>query len=82
MRRFPDGALWSERLAVGTLTPSQVDSFADRLAALHREASVAPPDSPFGSPAVYPALFIPCESDRHARVGTCPVVVRLRVQLS
>jgi hypothetical protein len=50
--------------------------------ALHREASVAPPDSPFGSPAVYPALFIPCESDRHARVGTCPVVVRLRVQLS
>ena len=53
MRRFPDGALWSERVAAGTLTHSQVDSFAARLADLHREAPIAPPGSPFGSSATY-----------------------------
>ena len=53
MRRFPDGALWSERVAAGTLTHSHVDSFAVGLADLHREAPTAPPGSRFGSPAMY-----------------------------
>ncbi|HEX7440319.1 MAG TPA: AAA family ATPase [Caldimonas sp.] len=56
MRRFPDGALWSERVGAGTLLPAQVDSFAGRLAALHREAPVAPPDSSFGSSTVHRGL--------------------------
>jgi len=56
MHRFPDGALWSERLAAGTLTAAQVDAFARSLADLHRDAAVAPPGSPFGSPAVHDRL--------------------------
>ena len=43
MRRFPDGALWSERLAEGTLAPRHVDSMAQRLSEFHRDAAVAPP---------------------------------------
>lgn len=38
MRRFADGALFSERLAAGTLAPDSVDRFADRLARFHLEA--------------------------------------------
>jgi aminoglycoside phosphotransferase family enzyme/predicted kinase len=53
MRRFPDGALWSERLAAGTLAPAQIDAFAQRLAELHANAPAAPPGSRFGSPAVH-----------------------------
>jgi aminoglycoside phosphotransferase family enzyme/predicted kinase len=53
MRRFADGALWSERLAAGTLAAAQIDSFARRLAACHRDAPAAPPDGVFGSPAVH-----------------------------
>ena len=53
MRRFPDGALWSERVAAGTLTHSHIDSFAVRLADLHREAPTAPLGSRFGSSAMY-----------------------------
>jgi len=41
MRRFPDGALWSDRVAAATLTPKQVDAMAERLARLHREARPA-----------------------------------------
>jgi uncharacterized protein len=51
MRRFPDGALWSERLAAGTLAPQQIDALAQRLAAFHRDAAVASADSGFGSAA-------------------------------
>ena len=50
MRRFPDGALWSEMLAEGTLTPRHIDALAQRLADFHRDAAVAPPGSVFGSP--------------------------------
>ncbi|MGZ5265622.1 MAG: bifunctional aminoglycoside phosphotransferase/ATP-binding protein [Caldimonas sp.] len=53
MRRFPDGALWSERLAAGTLTAAHIDAIAGRLAVFHRDAAVAPADSAFGSAAVH-----------------------------
>ncbi|MGV3492845.1 MAG: AAA family ATPase [Ramlibacter sp.] len=38
MRRFPDGALFSERLAAGTLAADAVDRLADRLARFHAQA--------------------------------------------
>lgn len=41
MLRFPDGALWSEQLAAGTLRPADVDAFARRLCAFHRDAAHA-----------------------------------------
>ena len=51
MRRFPDGALWSEMLAAGTLGPRHMDAMAQRLSDFHRDAAVAPPGSAFGSAA-------------------------------
>ena len=51
MCRFPDGALWSEMLAEGTLASCHIDALAQRLADFHRDAAVAPPDSMFGSAA-------------------------------
>ena len=51
MRRFPDGALWSEMLAAGTLTSQHIDAMARTLATFHRDAAVAPPGSAFGSAA-------------------------------
>jgi aminoglycoside phosphotransferase family enzyme/predicted kinase len=53
MRRFPDGALWSEMLAAGLLAPRHIDSMAQRLADFHRDAAVAPADSAFGSAAAH-----------------------------
>ena len=53
MRRFDDGALWSDRLAAGELAPSDVDHLAQRLADFHRDVAVAPVQSGFGSPAVH-----------------------------
>jgi aminoglycoside phosphotransferase family enzyme/predicted kinase len=49
MRRFADGALWSERLAAGRLAPQHIDAMARRLHEFHRAAAVAPGDSGFGS---------------------------------
>lgn len=43
MRRFPPGALFSERLAGGRLLPEHLDGLAQRLAAFHRQAPVVPP---------------------------------------
>ncbi len=51
MRRFPDGALWSEMLAAGTLAPRHIDAMAQRLCDFHRDVAVAPPGSAFGSAA-------------------------------
>ena len=51
MRRFPDGALWSEMLAEGTLASHHIDALAQRLADFHRDAAVAAPGSVFGSAA-------------------------------
>ncbi|HEY0822402.1 MAG TPA: AAA family ATPase [Ramlibacter sp.] len=42
MRRFPDGALFSERAAAGSLAPADADRLAQRLAAFHVSAPVAP----------------------------------------
>ena len=53
MRRFDDGALWSDRLAAGALAPSDVDQLAQRLVDFHRDAAVASVQSGFGSPAVH-----------------------------
>ncbi|MBA3624069.1 MAG: AAA family ATPase [Methylibium sp.] len=52
MRRFDDGALWSERLAAGALAPHDIDQLAQRLADFHRGACVALVASGFGSPAI------------------------------
>lgn len=49
MRRFPDGALWSEQLAAGTLTRTHVDRLAARLGAFHLAAAPAPAGRGFGS---------------------------------
>ena len=53
MRRFPDGALWSEMLSEGRLAANHVDAMAQRLADFHRDAAVAAPDSGFGSAPVH-----------------------------
>ena len=51
MRRFPDGALWSEMLAAGTLAPPHIDAMAQKLWEFHRDAAVALPGSTFGTSA-------------------------------
>ena len=51
MRRFPDGALWSEMLAAGTLAAQHIDAMAQRLNDFHRDVAAAPPGSVFGSAA-------------------------------
>lgn len=48
MHRFPDGALWSEMLAAGTLESQHVDALAQTLSAFHRDAAVAAVGSAFG----------------------------------
>jgi hypothetical protein len=50
MRRFPDGALFTERLAAGGLTGAHVDRLARRIAAFHEAAPVAEADGPYGRP--------------------------------
>ena len=49
MRRFADGALWSDMLTEGRLAASHIDAIAQRLADFHRDAAVAAFDSGFGS---------------------------------
>ena len=48
MRRFSDGALWSDMLAADLLGPEHVDGMAQTLEAFHRGAAVAPAGSRFG----------------------------------
>ncbi len=50
MRRFPDDALLSQRLAAGRLQPREVDRLAQRIARFHRDAPAAAADGPFGTP--------------------------------
>ncbi|HEX6364436.1 MAG TPA: aminoglycoside phosphotransferase, partial [Albitalea sp.] len=50
MRRFPDGALFSERLAAGALSPAHVDRLAWRIAAFHEAAPCVEAGAPFGTP--------------------------------
>ena len=49
MRRFPPRALLSERLADGLLRPEHLDQLAQRVAALHAQAPVAPATSNWGA---------------------------------
>lgn len=53
MRRFPDGALWSERVAAGTLTARDVDAMARRLADFHRAAPAAGAGTGHGTAAAH-----------------------------
>jgi uncharacterized protein len=48
MRRFADGALFSERLAAGTLASAHVDALAVLLARFHEQAGVAAANGGFG----------------------------------
>ena len=48
MRQFPAGCLFSEQVAAGTLAEADIDHLAQRLAAFHTAAPVAPPDSAWG----------------------------------
>jgi aminoglycoside phosphotransferase family enzyme/predicted kinase len=48
MRRFPDGALWSERLSHGQVSETDVDALAALLAAFHQGAPAALPDGAHG----------------------------------
>ncbi len=68
MRRFDDGALWSERSAAGSLAPGDGDQLAQRLAGFHRDAAVATVETGFGSPAVHEWVtgrLIDAIDDRH-----------------
>ncbi len=53
MRRFPDGALWSEMLAAGTLEVQHIDAMAQTLTKVHRDAAAAPVGSAFGLAAAH-----------------------------
>ena len=50
MRQFPEGALLGELVLANQVRPAQLDDFAQRLAAFHRQADVAPAGTPYGSP--------------------------------
>lgn len=50
MRAFAQDGLWDRLAARGALTPAMVDELADRVAAFHAAAAVAPVDSGFGRP--------------------------------
>jgi hypothetical protein len=51
MRRFPDGALWSERVPRGDVQAEDVDALAATLAAFHRAAPSALPSTRYGLPS-------------------------------
>lgn len=52
MRRFPEGSLFSERIAANTLETADVDALAQRLARFHLDAPKAPASGGFGDPAL------------------------------
>jgi aminoglycoside phosphotransferase family enzyme/predicted kinase len=53
MRRFPDGALWSERIAWGEVGAGDVESLAETLAAFQAHAPSASPSCPYGRAEVH-----------------------------
>jgi aminoglycoside phosphotransferase family enzyme/predicted kinase len=55
MRRFPDGGLFSERLAAGMLSAAQVERLARNVAQFHLAAPVADAASAYGTPQVIEA---------------------------
>lgn len=52
MRAFDEAGLWDRLAARGALGAADIDDLAARLAAFHAGAAVAPPQGPFGSPAL------------------------------
>lgn len=50
MREFPQKALFDHVLARNELTPLLIDELAQIMARFHRQATIAPPDSHFGTP--------------------------------
>lgn len=48
MRSFPQEALWTARLRQGCLEAAEVEALADKLAAFHARAAVAPVGTPWG----------------------------------
>lgn len=72
MRQFAAGALLSERLMAGLLQPSELDQLAHRLAAFHRQAAVASPDAPYGSPALIEGSALKVVESLSALPGTEP----------
>ncbi|MEF7612904.1 AAA family ATPase [Aquincola sp. MAHUQ-54] len=56
MRRFAPDALWTARIAAGTLGPAHADRLAQRLADFHDAAAAAPAGGPYGTPAVLSAV--------------------------
>lgn len=50
MRTFAQEALWSHRIQKGLLGAAEMDGLAAKIAAFHREASVAPVSSEWGTP--------------------------------
>jgi len=60
MRRFPDGALFSERADAGTLSPADVDRLAARLAEFHADALVASGAAPASLGERALAVLAPC----------------------
>jgi uncharacterized protein len=53
MQRFPDGALWSEQVAQGTLAPGHIDALAQKISGFHGAAAVARVGSAYGLAAVH-----------------------------
>lgn len=49
MRRFPATAQFDDMLARGELKAAHLDAVAQKMAAFHRQAEIAAPDSPFGT---------------------------------
>ncbi|WP_164932022.1 bifunctional aminoglycoside phosphotransferase/ATP-binding protein [Janthinobacterium sp. 17J80-10] len=52
MRAFTQASLWSERVAIGAITPDEIDQLAGNLAHFHQQAPAAPDGSAWGSPAL------------------------------
>jgi aminoglycoside phosphotransferase family enzyme/predicted kinase len=78
MRQFEQGGLLPQALLAGTLTGEHLERFADRLAAFHGAAEMAPCEGPFGMPqaVVAPAVAnlevlrrLHPGWDAHARLG-------------
>lgn len=69
MKQFAAGALFSERLAAGTLDALSIDRLAARLAAFHAAAPAAGDDTPYGDPAVILATTAQVLAGLEAQAG-------------
>jgi hypothetical protein len=78
MRQFAPGALLTERLAAGSLQGVHLDRLAQRLAAFHREAAVAGPDTAWGTPSAieHAVLQVLDGLAQHGAAHACTVLRR------